>query len=77
MNRPRSPISNSPPKLESPITLLRKQFECFAIFGTDRHKDGSHITLTQIDRWLRQAQILDGIHITTTDTAILFRRVSQ
>ena len=77
MTRPRSPTSKSQPKLESPITLLRKQFERFALFGTERHKDGSHITLTQIDRWLRQAKILDGFRITTTDTAILFRRVSQ
>ena len=57
-------------------SLLRPQFELFALFGSDRHKDGSHITLSQIDRWLRQAGILDGKTITTTDTAILFKRIS-
>ena len=46
-------------------------------FGKDRHKDNSHITLTQSDRWLRQAEILDGRKITTTDTAILFKSISQ
>ena len=84
MKRPRSRTNSfmsgagSPQSREysAQTSLLRPQFELFALFGSDRHKDGSHITLSQIDRWLRQAGILDGKIITTTDTAILFKRVS-
>ena len=31
---------------------------------------------SQIDRWLKQSQILDGETITTTDTAIIFKKIS-
>jgi hypothetical protein len=58
---------------------LNQQFELYASFGSDRRrrKDGSHISLSQTDRWLRQSKILDGDKITTTDTAIIFRKISQ
>ena len=61
---------------QDPEGTLREQFQSFASFGKDRHKDGSHITLSQIDRWFKQAEILDGDTITTTDTAIIFKKVS-
>ena len=35
--------------------------------------DGTQITLSQSDKWLRQAKVIDGWNITTTDTAIAFR----
>ena len=61
---------------QDPEGTLREQFQSFASFGKDRHKDGSHITLSQIDRWFKQAEILDGDTITTTDTAIIFKKIS-
>lgn len=61
---------------KDPEGTLREQFQSFASFGKDRHKDGSHITLSQIDRWFKQAEILDGDTVTTTDTAIIFKKVS-
>ena len=35
--------------------------------------DGSQLTLSQSDKWLRQAKVIDGWNVTTTDTAIAFR----
>ena len=35
--------------------------------------DGTQITLSQSDKWLRQAKVIDGWTVTTTDTAIAFR----
>ena len=35
--------------------------------------DGTQITLSQSDKWLRQAKVIDGWSVTTTDTAIAFR----
>ena len=54
---------------QDPAEALRQHFQSYAAFGKDRHKDGSHITLSQIDRWFKQAQVVDGDNITTTDTA--------
>lgn len=42
----------------------------FAKFG-DTKADGSTITLKNVDKWLKQAKIIDK-KITTTDTAITF-----
>ncbi len=39
----------------------------------DSRSDGNQITLTQSDKWLRQAGVIDGWEVTTTDTAIFFR----
>lgn len=61
---------------QDPAEALRQQFQAFASFGKDRHKDGSHITLSQIDRWFKQGEIIDGDSITTTDTAIVFKKIS-
>ena len=48
----------------------------FSKFG-ESGSDGSQITLTQSDKWLRQAKVIDGWNVTTTDTAIAFRKVSR
>ena len=38
----------------------------------------SHVAyISQSDRWLRQANIIDGWNITTIDTAIAFRKISK
>ena len=39
----------------------------------DSRSDGNQMTLTQSDKWLRQAGVIDGWEVTTTDTAIFFR----
>ena len=47
---------------------LHHQFLQFARFGeTGQTRDGSTITLTQSDKWLRQAKVIDGWNLTTTD----------
>ena len=33
--------------------------------------------MTQSDKWLRQAKVIDGWNVTTTDTAIAFRKISR
>ena len=57
-------------------TDLHFQFELFSKFG-DSSSDGSQITLSQSDKWLRQANVIDGWTISTTDTAIAFRKISR
>ena len=52
------------------------QFQMFSKFG-ESGSDGSQITLTQSDKWLRQAKVIDGWNVTTTDTAIAFRKISR
>ena len=61
---------------QDPAEALRQHFQAYAAFGKDRHKDGSHITLSQIDRWFKQAQVIDGDTLTTTDTGIVFKKIS-
>ena len=38
---------------------------------------GDLITLSQSDKWLRQAKVIDEWNVTTTDTAIAFRKISR
>ncbi|KAF7268955.1 hypothetical protein GWI33_017984 [Rhynchophorus ferrugineus] len=51
---------------------LDQQFVNFAKFG-DTKADGKTITLTQIDKWFKQAQVFDK-KLTTTDTGIAFNK---
>lgn len=51
---------------------LEEQFENFAKFG-DTRADGSTITLSQIDKWLKQAGVFNKT-LTTTDSAITFNK---
>ena len=55
---------------------LLDQFQMFSKFG-ESGSDGSQITLTQSDKWLRQAKVIDGWNVTTTDTAIAFRKINR
>jgi hypothetical protein len=55
---------------------IHSQFELFSKFG-DSGSIGIQITLSQADRWLRQAQVIDGWNVTTIDTAIAFRKISK
>lgn len=53
---------------------LEQQFQAFAKFG-DSKADGKTITLTNIDKWLKQAKVVDGKKISTTDTGICFNKL--
>ncbi|VVC95188.1 unnamed protein product [Leptidea sinapis] len=59
-------------KLEKEI-LLEKAFKGYAKFGV-ANSNGNQITLSNIDKWLKEAAIVNGKKVSTTDTAILFQR---
>lgn len=54
-------------------TSFKAQFKAFSKFG-DTKSDGRYITLTQSDKWMKQAKVVDGKKITTTDTGIYFKK---
>ena len=55
---------------------LRSQFQSYSKLG-DRRSDGSHISCSQSDKWLKQARIIDGRMLTTVDTAILWKKLCK
>ena len=60
---------------------LKNLFQVYSKVG-DRNSDGSTIKLSQSDKWLKEAGIIRrggslGGGLSTTDTGIAFRRVSQ
>uniref|UniRef100_A0A1B6C674 TPPP family protein n=1 Tax=Clastoptera arizonana TaxID=38151 RepID=A0A1B6C674_9HEMI len=55
---------------------LEMQFCAFSKFG-DTKSDGKTITLTQSDKWMKQAGVIDGKKITTTDTGICFNKLKS
>lgn len=73
--KPNSGGSEKPTEnaVSSPRLNLREQFKLFSKFG-DTKSDGKHITLSQSDKWMKQAKVIDGKTITTTDTAIHFKK---
>ena len=52
---------------------LREQFKAFSKFG-DTKSDGRLLTLSQSDKWMKQAKVVDNKTISTTDTAITFKK---
>lgn len=54
---------------------FKEQFKAFSKFG-DTKSDGKLITLSQSDKWLKQAKVIDK-KITTTDTAIHFKKLKS
>ncbi|XP_071451805.1 tubulin polymerization-promoting protein homolog [Hetaerina americana] len=73
-----SPSCQSPvPGPDSPSgkggETFRDRFKAFSKFG-DTKSDGKHITLSQSDKWMKQAKVIDGKKITTTDTGIYFKK---
>ncbi|KAL0122115.1 hypothetical protein PUN28_007113 [Cardiocondyla obscurior] len=48
-------------------------FKAFSKFG-DTKSNGKLITLSQSDKWMKQAKVIDGKKITTTDTGIYFKK---
>lgn len=58
--------------LEEPKVTFQDQFKAFSKFG-DTKSDGKLITLSQSDKWMKQAKVIDK-KITTTDTGIHFKK---
>ena len=55
---------------------LHELFSIYARWG-DPYSTGYHMTLSQVEKWLGQADILDNWNVTTTDTALSFRKISR
>ncbi|XP_029157145.1 TPPP family protein CG45057 [Nylanderia fulva] len=66
-----SSTPSSPGATESGSFLT--SFKAFSKFG-DSKSDGKLITLSQSDKWMKQAKVIDGKKITTTDTGIYFKK---
>lgn len=62
----------SSPSATQPASFLAS-FKAFSKFG-DPKSDGKLITLSQSDKWMKQAKVIDGKKITTTDTGIYFKK---
>lgn len=54
---------------------FKESFKAFSKFG-DIKSDGKLITLSQSDKWMKQAKVIDK-KITTTDTAIHFKKLKS
>lgn len=67
--------NNSQPNSPAPGSF-KDSFKAFSKFG-DIKSDGKHITLSQSDKWMKQAKVIDGKKITTTDTGIYFKKLKQ
>jgi len=59
---------------EGKPATIRDQFTAFSRFG-NKEEDGKHITLSNCDKWMKQAKVIDGKKITTTDTSICFKKL--
>lgn len=73
--KPTEPEGSSTPEvIKAPMQSFRAQFKAFSKFG-DTKSDGKHITLSQSDKWMKQAKVIEGKKINTTDTGIYFKRL--
>lgn len=67
---------NGTPKAAPVSTAaFKEQFKAFSKFG-DTKSDGKHLTLSQSDKWMKQAKVIDK-KITTTDTGIHFKKLKS
>lgn len=79
----KAPASNGSAKTPEPASPapaegaanLKEQFKLFSKFG-DVKSDGKVITLSQSDKWMKQAGVIDK-KITTTDTGIHFKKLKS
>ncbi|KAL4707696.1 hypothetical protein ACJJTC_014877 [Scirpophaga incertulas] len=73
-----APANGTPSKNEDSgcAVSFKDAFKAFSKFG-DPKSDGKHITLSQSDKWMKQAKVIDGKKITTTDTAIHFKKLKS
>jgi hypothetical protein len=68
-----TPTSSTPNSPGSESSNFLTSFKAFSKFG-DPKSDGKLITLSQSDKWMKQAKVIDGKKITTTDTGIYFKK---
>lgn len=57
------------------MASLKEEFSAFSKFG-DTKSNGTTITLSQSDKWMKQAGVFDK-KVTTTDTAIHFKKLKS
>ncbi|UYV81975.1 TPPP [Cordylochernes scorpioides] len=55
---------------------FEEQFKLFAKFGDGYHEGGT-ITLSNSDRWMRQAKVIDGKNLTTADTSVYYKKIAR
>lgn len=55
---------------------FEQNFRAFAKFGECK-STGDAITLTNSDKWFKQAKVIDGKKITTVDTGIYFKKIAK
>ncbi|XP_015786377.1 TPPP family protein CG45057 [Tetranychus urticae] len=60
----------------SPDNPFESNFRSFAKFG-DSKSTGEAITLSNSDKWFKQAKVIDGKKITTVDTGIYFKKIAK
>jgi len=68
-----TPTSSTPSSPGSESSNFLTSFKAFSKFGEPK-SDGKLITLSQSDKWMKQAKVIDGKKITTTDTGIYFKK---
>ncbi|VVC86767.1 tubulin polymerization-promoting protein homolog [Leptidea sinapis] len=68
--------NGTPAKNEDNAIPFKDAFKMFSKFG-DPKSDGKQITLSQSDKWMKQAKVIDGKKITTTDTGIYFKKLKS
>lgn len=73
-SRPVSAVSTSSTS-EDNSTPFGKAFKAFARFG-DAKSLGDTITLSNSDKWFKQAKVIDK-KITSTDTAIQWKQIAK
>lgn len=57
------------------MVSFEEEFAAFSKFG-DSKSDGKMITLSQSDKWMKQANVFDK-KVTTTDTGIHFKKLQK
>ncbi|RWS31812.1 TPPP family protein-like protein [Leptotrombidium deliense] len=63
-------------KANSGSSSFEEMFKVFAKFG-DSKSVGDAITLSNSDKWFKQAKVIDGKKITTVDTGIYFKQIAK
>lgn len=67
--------NGTPKSAPASNVAFKEQFKAFSKFG-DTKSDGKHLTLSQSDKWMKQAKVIDK-KITTTDTGIHFKKLKS
>ncbi|XP_076322401.1 tubulin polymerization-promoting protein homolog [Tachypleus tridentatus] len=69
-------VPEVPNQGEEGVPSFSEVFKAFAKFG-DSKSAGETITLSNSDKWFKQAKVIDGKKITTTDTGIYFKQAAK